>query len=51
MNIVTDSVPNFVVTLMVLGIVISIVIGISYPAYEEYRRKQRLRNRKRGNKK
>ena len=51
MNIVTDSVPNFVITLMALGIVISIIVGVSYPAYEEYKRKQRLRNRKRGDKK
>lgn len=51
MNIVTDSIPNFVVTLMVLVIVIYIVVGVSYPAHEEYKRKQRLRNRKRGNKK
>ena len=48
---ITGSYANILVTILVMCLVISVFIGLISPAVEEHRRKQKLRNRKRGNKK
>lgn len=45
-EVIFDSIPNAIVTALVVTILILMVYGISEPIYNDVQRKKRLKNRK-----
>lgn len=45
-EVIFDSIPNAIVTALVVTILILMIYGISEPIYNDVQRKKRLKNRK-----